>query len=442
MKLGVAGIAVLAVAGLMATLALAAGQPAEEAAGAQDVADVRSQNLRAGGDPNKRYFLIEPKQEAAAPKDGYSVLLVLPGGGGGEDFHPFVKRVFKHALSADYLVAQLVAAKWTPGQQIVWPTRKNPVPKQEFATEDFIKAVVDDVGGKQKLNKRRIFTLSWSSGGPAAYAASLEEGTPITGSFIAMSVFNPEMLPSLQAAKGHAYLLYHSRDDRVCPFAMARQAEIALRQNGAAVELATYEGGHGWRGDVYGDIRRGIAWLENPGEPKAETTQVQGPVTTAALPITDGFETGQRAPEGWQQGTAVPGVQYIWDKNTAFEGKASLCLKKTAQRFFPIADWSRVVRHEGTGRMLTVSAQVKAEQAAKAVIDVLFLDAQGNWIKHEWAAYIGAKEAGDPPANHDWKEYAGTVEIPPGTKLVRLGLQIYGPGTVWFDALTAGYAKP
>jgi hypothetical protein len=35
-----------------------------------------------------------------------------------------------------------------------------------------------------------------------------------------------------------------------------------LRRAGAKVQLRTYDGGHGWRGDVYGEIRRGIGWLE------------------------------------------------------------------------------------------------------------------------------------------------------------------------------------
>ncbi|MEZ6148278.1 MAG: hypothetical protein R3B91_23165 [Planctomycetaceae bacterium] len=36
-----------------------------------------------------------------------------------------------------------------------------------------------------------------------------------------------------------------------------------------------------------------------------------------------------------------------------------------------------------------MTAQVKASKAAKAVLDVLFLDDKGEWIKHEWAAFIG-----------------------------------------------------
>jgi predicted esterase len=43
---------------------------------------------------------------------------------------------------------------------------------------------------------------------------------------------------------------------------MAEQAAQALRSSGATAELASYDGGHGWRGPVYDDISAGITWLE------------------------------------------------------------------------------------------------------------------------------------------------------------------------------------
>lgn len=433
------GKAFLVALALCGTVWAAAGR---EGKAPEDIADVPSRELHAGDDAHDahmRYYLIGPMRGAEAPEEGYGLVLVLPGGDGGPDCQPFVKRIFKHALPEDYLVAQLVAVKWTPEQKVVWPTGKTPVPEQEFSTEEFVEAVVKDVAHGHKLNPRHIFALAWSSGGPAAYAVSLQEEKAVTGSFIAMSVFKPSRLPSPKAAKGHAYFLYHSPDDRVCPFRLAKGAEVLLRQNEAEVELATYEGGHGWHGDLYGDIRRGIRWLEQALllAAEEEAGAPAGPVL-----LRDGFEYGAMTPNGWRQGAAVPGVKYIWDRRSASAGRASLCLQKTAQSFFPIAEWSRTVSHRGSMRKLRVSAQVRARQAAKAVIDVQFLAADGEWIEHEWAAYIGAKKASDPLADHDWKEYAGTVPIPRGTRQVRLALQIYGPGTVWFDELTATYAGP
>jgi predicted esterase len=226
-----------------------------------DVADVVSQDLRAGKDKHKRYFLIKPPKSVKAPNKGYGLLVVLPGGDGSADFHPFIKRISKNAVPGGYVLAQPVAVKWTPEQEIVWPTDKNRAPGMKFSTEEFVEAVIRDVRGRVKVDPERTFTLTWSSSGPAAYAASLRS-KKIAGSFIAMSVFKPDLLPPLKKARGHAYFLYHSPDDRVCPFRMAEQAARELKKSGATVKLATYEGGHGWRGNLYGNIREGIEWLE------------------------------------------------------------------------------------------------------------------------------------------------------------------------------------
>jgi predicted esterase len=226
-----------------------------------DVADITSQDLHVGKDENKRYFLVGPHKAVKAPKKGYGLLVVLPGGDGSADFHPFVKRIYKNSVPEGYLLAQPVAVKWTEKQEIVWPTDKNRVEGMKFSTEEFVDAVITDAGAKHELDPERIFTLTWSSSGPAAYAMSLTS-KKVTGSFIAMSVFKPELLPPLEKAKGHGYFLYHSPDDRVCPYRMAEQAVKDLEKSAATVKLTTYEGGHGWRGGLYADIQEGVSWLE------------------------------------------------------------------------------------------------------------------------------------------------------------------------------------
>ncbi len=154
-----------------------------------------------------------------------------------------------------------------------------------------------------------------------------------------------------------------------------------------------------------------------------------------------GFEEGDKSPAHWSQGANIDGVQYIWDKENGKQGKASVCLHKTAQRYFPIAQWYQVVDRKGDKPALRVAAQVKAEGVTKAIIDVIFLDDKEEWIEHRWAAYIGAKDPKDPPVSHDWKEYTGRVAIPPSAKKIQIALQIYGPGKVWFDDVRAEYAK-
>jgi predicted esterase len=249
---------------------IAKQQPKPEENPLADVADIPSQELQAASDANKRYFLVGPKKNTNPPAEGYRLLVIMPGGDGSADFHPFVKRIYKNALSDRYLAAQPIAVQWTPDQEIVWPTKTNPVAKMKFGTEEFVEAVIEDVAKKHKLDRTRVFTLSWSSSGPAAYAASLQHKPSVKGSFIAMSVFNPEFLPPLKEAKDHVYYLYHSQQDRVCPYRMAEQAKNSLAENGAKVHLETYEGGHGWRGNVYRDISNGVEWLEK-SQRKAST---------------------------------------------------------------------------------------------------------------------------------------------------------------------------
>jgi len=227
-----------------------------------DVVDVPSKKLHAGGDSSKAYFLIGPGKDDKRPDQGYKLLIVIPGGDGSESFHPFVKRIYKYALPEGYLMAQLVAVKWTPDQQIVWPHKMNTVSGMKFSTEEFIDAVVADTGKYHKLDTKYVFTLAWSSGGPAAYAASLQHKTSITGTYVVMSVFDRKQLPPLFAAKGQTYYIEHSPSDKICPFWMAEEAKSELSKAGGKVELSKYEGGHGWRGDVYGRIRKAIFWLE------------------------------------------------------------------------------------------------------------------------------------------------------------------------------------
>jgi predicted esterase len=130
-----------------------------------------------------------------------------------------------------------------------------------FSTEEFIAAVVDDVTAKKKVDRTRIYALGWSSGGPPVYASSVTEGTPLTGAFVAMSVYKPEQMPPLARAKGKVYYLLHSPQDFI-KMRFPEAAKKDLTAAGATVELRTYDGGHGWHGDALGNIRRGVEWLD------------------------------------------------------------------------------------------------------------------------------------------------------------------------------------
>lgn len=236
-----------------------------------DVKDVPARDLHALGDPQRRYFLIGADPKAKAPAAGFGLLLVLPGGSGDANMTSFVRRVWKECCPKDLLVAELVSVHW-PGTEVVWPTRYAKIAAAKFTTEEFVDAVLQDVvkEQKQKIDPARIYQLGWSSGGPAEYAIALQEKTPVTASYVAMSVFREKELESdLARAKGQAYFLDHSPDDTTCRFADAERAQARLKKEGAAVELVTYAGGHGWQGDAFGRLRQGLAWMEkNRAKPR------------------------------------------------------------------------------------------------------------------------------------------------------------------------------
>jgi beta-lactamase regulating signal transducer with metallopeptidase domain len=156
----------------------------------------------------------------------------------------------------------------------------------------------------------------------------------------------------------------------------------------------------------------------------------------------DGMEEGGAWPEFWLRNGTVEGVEFIWDRQTAHRGRASLCLSKNVARYFPVAEWTQSLPNPPPpdARKVRLVVWVKTQDVAKATLDVQFMGANGAW-SHKWAAYIGVKEPQDLPANHNWREVQGTVDIPPNTQKIAVALQIYGPGKIWFDDVSAIYAE-
>ncbi|MBC8143562.1 MAG: hypothetical protein H7Y38_19195, partial [Armatimonadetes bacterium] len=139
-----------------------------------------------------------------------------------------------------------------------------------------------------------------------------------------------------------------------------------------------------------------------------------------------------------KQGASVEGVTYQWAEY-GYKSSHSLKLMKSSARFFPIAGWVQTFPHDGTARKLRVQAYVRTVDARKAVLDVSFDGGAEDKQTHEWAAYIGSKDANADPLMHDWKLYTGTVNVPAGTKQITVSPQIYGSGIVWMDDLRAEF---
>lgn len=215
------------------------------------------------GDEHRRYVLHAPPEGTEPPAEGWRLLVVLPGGDGSAEFAPFVGRIRENALGEEWLVLQLVAPVWEAEQaeKLVWPTRKNPWPGMELSCEELFEQAVEDVARQHELDPRFLFVLAWSSGGPLAYTLALEKESPVTGTFVAMSVYKPDLLPSRRNARGRRFHLLHSPEDFI-PIRMAEEARDDLEKHRAEVRLERYPGGHGWQGDVYGMLRSGLGWME------------------------------------------------------------------------------------------------------------------------------------------------------------------------------------
>ena len=212
------------------------------------------------GQPQQKYYLIGAGAAAARDKPP-GLLLVLPGGDGGADFHTFVTSIHG-ALPDGYLVAQLVAVASEDERQVVWPTEKLKDQKQTFSTQQFVENVVKEVKAKHKLDEDRVFTLGWSSSGSAAYSSVLTPKSPAKGAIVAMSVFQPGVLPDLAGAKGKRVVILHAKGDKLIPIRIAQMAEKRLKAAGAEVQFVEMAGGHGWHDDPLGRIGGAVEWLQ------------------------------------------------------------------------------------------------------------------------------------------------------------------------------------
>lgn len=403
-----------------------------------DVADVPSKDVRIGKNDKKQYFLIGPAKNATPPKGGIGLVLVLPGGDGSAEFNPFVRRIWKNALPEGYLVAQLVAPKWTEAQakKLVWPTAKSKVPEAEFDTETFISDVVADVKKQHKINDQRVFALAWSSSGPAVHAAMLKKDTPLKGAFIAMSVFRPTELPDLAAAKGRPYYLYQSRGDKVTRFSFAEAARDKLTNAGARVKLVEYDGGHGWTGDVYGSIRSGIEWLESPGkgddakpslaEKKGDKSgddaqAAQGTAKGKNLLANGDFEQDLR---GWTILNNSGRMSAKRSNAEAHTGTHSLAIRKTGGMPMDVIRFD--LAELPSGKSVVVSAIVKTKGVKNTFFKFFAYDDAGDSLIED----VDVKRL---TGTADWTRIEKTFKLPENAASAAVMIAVVLEGELWID---------
>ncbi|MEL7239189.1 MAG: hypothetical protein AAGK78_10025 [Planctomycetota bacterium] len=213
----------------------------------------------------QQYFLIgEPAENM--PDEGWGVLLVLPGGDGSADFHPFVRNIGERFAPEGYLTIQLVAVAGDPN--LTWPTRTSleRTEKQAFTTEDHAAAVLADVEANLpdgvRLNPTKRLALGWSSGGVAVQALLSSADLNLAGAFIAMSICSLADLKPSDMLDDKAIAWLQSPQDRMTPWMHVNRAREIATDAGAAWWQRGYAGGHGWKGDSLDKLRAGLLWLD------------------------------------------------------------------------------------------------------------------------------------------------------------------------------------
>jgi hypothetical protein len=173
---------------------------------AQEIdASIVSEERSAGGNPQKKYFLLRHKLEAAQSPKEFGLLLILPGGPGSADFLPFCANILTAVgTPPDVVVAELVAPVWkkVDASTVVWPSKAFPVKEARFTTEQFVEDVIKDVSKTVKVHDGWIFMLGWSSSGHVLYSTAIEN-PKVRGFFVAMSRFRPEWFHDLNRARGN-----------------------------------------------------------------------------------------------------------------------------------------------------------------------------------------------------------------------------------------------
>lgn len=213
------------------------------------------------GDARKRWVVHPPLGERE-PELGWGLLVVAPGGYGNVDFAPFVRDTIRPAAGADYVVLQLLAPELEEGdmESHVWPLENLRDDRVDFTMEHVAEAAIERTTAERRIDPDRVWTMGWSSGGPLAYQMALRDGS-VRGAFVIMSVFEPSWLAPLDGARDRAFYVLHSPTDFI-DMVHPERARQALRNAGARTVLQTYEGGHGWHGDIHGQVADALRWLE------------------------------------------------------------------------------------------------------------------------------------------------------------------------------------
>jgi hypothetical protein len=413
---------------LVALLVPAAGLSAQESKSAAVEASLTALE-------HSLYFVLPAKQVPAGKKAG--LVVVLPGGDGSREFLPWVENGLLAQRPDDCVGVLVTAVKWQPDQQVVWPTAKSKVPDMKYTTEDYVRAVVDEVGKTRAIDPARSIVVAWSSSGPAVYPMLVAKDSPFIGGYVAMSIW-PKDLGDLAAVKGRRFFLDQSPDDQVTTFDHVRGAFAALTKAKAVLRLSTYQGGHGWNDDPLPRIREGLRWLlsdepaPKPVWPEGKAKKASSGKSGANLVANPGFEQGL---EGWNAIDNSKHIEIAIAKDEHSAGKQSLHLKKTGAMPLDLVT-QEIELPEGS--TVTASVKYKSKAATNAWIKV-WLYGDGDEAQDKQALNKDADLA-RAVADGDWQKVEKSWDCKGAKRAVVQFVMVMG-GELWLDEVVLQVGK-
>ena len=379
----------------------------------------RAESFEVRGFDDSRYFLAPARAELPEASKGHPLLVVLPGGDGSAEFLPFVQGgIFRGAMPDDFVGVMVTAVRWTADQQIVWPTERNPVDTMRYTTESYVEAVVDDVIQRQRIDRERVYLLSWSSSGPVAFDMSLARRTPFAGFYVAMSVFKPEQA-ALRNAKSRRFVLDQSPEDRVTPFSFADAAKSQLTAKGGLVWLRRYSGGHGWNDSPILRIREGLRWLDSEDLVPADDT-AREPTEGRNLLHNGNFERGTA---NWTVLDNSRSLKVDVVVDDVAEGKQSLHITKPGTTAMDLVRQDVSLAGLET---VQISARLKTKAADNVYVKFFIYGPDGEVLNED-------VDASHIQGDRDWECVVRDYTLPTGAKSGALMIVILGTGEVWLD---------
>jgi len=272
----------------------------------QVLADDEQRRARAGGEELVVPVTVAGSVRVVAPAvvepgRAYPLVVVLHGAGGD---NLEIGGIFRATGIAQDFIVCAPRGPYTGNDQVdpghVWlPEDVAGAGAGELGwqlSEELVLGAVEAVAAKYPVDLRRVLILGFSQGAQLAYSLGLHQPERFWGVAGIGGVIDPErhdVAELARAARSTRFLLAHSPEDRVVPFARCEEAARFLAAHAVPHEVVRYPGGHVIPASV---LERLAKWVGESAA--AEQTPGADPQVQQTAPDQERTSQGDRAEAG------------------------------------------------------------------------------------------------------------------------------------------------